>query len=156
MQIKNSTAFIIVLIVAFISYGAGKQSGLYDGTSGTGEKPLGGIVLSRDGTDRILDELSLAGFAGKSGESYEKAVANGIGRLCESNKKQRILINDIRREIDSATENAEIINASFTGISDAVDYGWQIILSDAKALQRIADLTREFDEDNAKDVKKPE
>lgn len=155
MQIKGASVFIIIVVVGIVCYWAGKQSG-FTGNSGAGTELVDGIILSRNDTERILDELVVAGFAGKSSVSYGQAVADGIEKLCESNKRQRLYINDVRREIDSATQNTEIINESITGISDAVDYGWQIVLEDAKALERIARITRDYHEDSGENYTQSE
>ena len=124
--------------------------------SGTSQELVEGIVLTGDTADRVLDELGIARPAGKSAVDLGYAVSEGISKLCYTNEVQRVFIDDIRREIDVTTENAKIINDSFSGVSDAVDYGWNIILEEARTLERIANRTREFDEASTQDGEKSE
>lgn len=124
--------------------------------SGTSQELVEGIVLTGDTADRVLDELGIARPAGKSAADLGYAVSEGISKLCYTNEVQRVFIDDIRKEIDVTTENAKIINDSFSGVSDAVDYGWNIILEEARTLERIANRTREFDEASTQDGEKSE
>lgn len=124
--------------------------------SGTSQELVDGIILTGDEASRVLDKLGIARSSGKSAKDLGYEVGRGIERLCQSDEVQRLFINDIRREIETTTENAKVINESFTDVSDASDYGWNIILDEARALQRIAERTRAFDEDSAKNESKPE
>ena len=152
MQIKNSTLFIGAVVLCFVSFHAGGFSRI----SGDGGELVEGIVLSGEDADRTLDSLNLARPSGDSAKAYGKLIADGIGKLRESNEKQRILIDAIRKEIDVAEENSRIISESFEGMSDAIGYGWQIILEDARALERIGRITGQIDENNGKDFRIPE
>lgn len=159
MQINiNKKTFIyvgIIILVFFAGIFTDRHT-RFGRTSGTSEQLVEGIVLSGDDASRVLDELGIARSAGQSAADLGYAVSQGISKLCYTNEVQRVFIDDVRREIDVTTENAKIINDSFSGVSDAVDYGWNIILEEARTLERIADRTREFEANTSKNGEKPE
>lgn len=145
----------IVLLMCIASFLAGRFI-RFGGVSGTSQELVNGIILTGDEASRILDKLGIARSSGKSAKDLGYEVGRGIERLCQSDEVQRLFIDDIRREIETTTENAKVINESFTDVSDASDYGWDIILDEARALQRIAERTRAFDEDSVKNESKSE
>lgn len=159
MQINiNKKTFIYIGIIVLVFF-AGIFTGRYTRfgrASGTSEQLIEGIVLSGDDASRVLDELGIARCAGQSAADLGYAVSQGIEKLCYSNEVQRVFIDDIRREVDTATENAKIINDSFNGVSDTVDYGWNVILEEARTLERIAKRTREFEANTSENDKKSE
>ena len=160
MEIKITKKTIIcclsiVAVLCISCFLAGKYSRL-DRTSGTSQQLIDGIVLTGDTADRVLDKLGIGRSAGKSAADYGYAISEGIGRLCESHEKQRVLIDAIRREVETTTENAKVINESFTDVSDAVDYGWDIIIEEARAYERIANSTLEFDKNSSENGEKSE
>lgn len=152
---KTFTYIGIIVLVFFAGIFTGRYT-RFGRASGTSEQLIEGIVLSGDDASRVLDELGIARCAGQSAADLGYAVSQGIEKLCYSNEVQRVFIDDIRREVDTATENAKIINDSFNGVSDAVDYGWNVILEEARTLERIAKRTREFEANTSKNGEKPE
>lgn len=145
----------IVLLMCIASFLAGRFI-RFGRVSGTSQELVDGIILTGDEASRVLDKLGIARSSGKSAKDLGYEVGRGIERLCQSDEVQRLFIDDIRREIETTTENAKVINESFTDVSDASDYGWDIILDEARALQRIAERTRAFDEDSVKNESKSE
>lgn len=145
----------IVLAFSAACFCAGRFN-RFGRVSGTSQELIDGIVLTGDEASRVLDKLGITRSSGKSAKDLGYEVGRGIERLCQSNEVQGLFINDIRREIATTAENAKVINESFTDVSDASDYGWDIILEEARALQRIAERTRTFDEDFVKNESKSE
>lgn len=160
MEIKITPKRVLITLGILLAFGtacfcAGKFS-RFGRISGTSQELVDGIILTGDEAGRVLDKLGIARSSGKSAKDLGYEVGRGIERLCQSDEVQRLFINDIRREIETTTENAKGINESFTDVSDASDYGWDIILDEARALQRIAERTRAFDEDSVKNESKSE
>jgi hypothetical protein len=153
---KKTFIYLGIIILVFFAGIFTDRYTRFGRTSGTSEQLIEGIVLSGDDASRVLDELGIARSAGQSAADLGYAVSQGIEKLCYSNEVQRVFIDDIRREVDIATENAKIINDSFNGVSDAVDYGWNVILEEARTLERIANRTREFEANTSENDKKPE
>lgn len=119
--------------------------------SGTSEQLVSGIILERDTTDKILDELGIARPAGQSASDTGYAVLRGIQELSKSNETAKLCISEIEREIEHTQQNAEIIKQSFNGVSDAIDYGWRITENQALAYERIVDTLQQFNNNPTKD-----
>lgn len=121
--------------------------------SGSSEQLISGIILERDTTDRILDELSITRTTGSSAADTEQAILRGIQELSKSNDTAKLCIGEIEREIEHTQQNAEIIKQSFDGVSDAIEYGWRIAEEQARAYERIVDTLQQFNNDSSKDDK---
>ena len=119
--------------------------------SGSSEQLVSGIILERDTTDRILDELSITRTTGSSAADTEQAILRGIQELSKSNDAARLCISEIEREVELTQQNAEIIKQSFESVSDAIDYGWRIAEEQAVAYERIVDTLQQFNNDSTKD-----
>ena len=119
--------------------------------SGSSEQLVSGIILERDTTDRILDELSITRTTGSSAADTEQAILRGIQELSKSNETIKLCISEIEREIELTQQNTQIIKQSFESVSDAIDYGWRIAENQAIAYERIVDTLQQFNNDSTKD-----
>ena len=119
--------------------------------SGSSEQLVSGIILERDTTDRILDELSITRTTGSSAADTEQAILRGIQELSKSNETIKLCISKIEREIELTQQNTQIIKQSFESVSDAIDYGWRIAEEQADAYERIVDTLQQFNNDSTKD-----
>ena len=119
--------------------------------SGSSEQLISGIILERDTTDRILDELSITRTTGSSATDTEQAILRGIQELSKSNETIKLCISKIEREIELTQQNTQIIKQSFESVSDAIDYGWRIAENQAIAYERIVDTLQQFNNDSTKD-----
>ena len=119
--------------------------------SGSSEQLVSGIILERDTTDRILDELSITRTTGSSAADTEQAILRGIQELSKSNETIKLCISKIEREIELTQQNTQIIQQSFESVSDAIDYGWRIAEEQAVAYERIVDTLQQFNNDSTKD-----
>ena len=119
--------------------------------SGSSEQLISGIILERDTTDRILDELSITRTTGSSAADTEQAILRGIQELSKSNETIKLCISKIEREIELTQQNTQIIKQSFESVSDAIDYGWRIAEEQAVAYERIVDTLQQFNNDSSKD-----
>ena len=119
--------------------------------SGSSEQLISGIILERDTTDRILDELSITRTTGSSAADTEQAILRGIQELSKSNETIKLCISKIEREIELTQQNTQIIKQSFESVSDAIDYGWKIAEEQAVAYERIVDTLQQFNNNSTKD-----
>ena len=119
--------------------------------SGSSEQLVSGIILERDTTDRILDELSITRTTGSSAADTEQAILRWIQELSKSNETIKLCISKIEREIELTQQNTQIIKQSFESVSDAIDYGWRIAEEQAVAYERIVDTLQQFNNDSTKD-----
>ena len=156
MEIKISKKFFIKLsciaLFGIACFCAGRLTRL-KGVSGTSEQLESGIILERDTANTILDELGIARPAGQSASDTGHAVLRGIQELSKSNDTARLCISEIEREVAYTQQNAKIIEQSFNGVSDAVDYGWRITEEQVAAYERIIDTLQQFNNNSSKDDK---
>lgn len=125
----------------------------FKGISGSGEQLVSGIVLEGNTANTILDELGIARPAGQSASDTGYAILRGIQELSKSNDAARLCISEIEREVEYTQQNAKIIEQSFNGVSDAVDYGWKITEEQVAAYERIIDTLQQFNNNSSKDDK---
>ena len=156
MEIKVDKKFFIKLsciaLFGIACFCAGRLTRL-KGVSGTSEQLESGIILERDTANTILDELGIARPAGQSASDTGYAVLRGIQELSKSNDTARLCISEIEREVAYTQQNAKIIEQSFNGVSDAVDYGWRITEEQVAAYERIIDTLQQFNNNSSKDDK---
>lgn len=154
MEIKISKKFFIKLgciaLFGIACFCAGRFTRL-KGVSGASEQLESGIILERDTANTILDELGIARPAGQSASDTGYAVLRGIQELSKSNDAARLCISEIEREVEYTQQNAKIIEQSFNGVSDAVDYGWRITEEQVATYERIVDTLQQFNNDSSKD-----
>ena len=123
----------------------------FKGISGASEQLVSGIILEGDTANTILDKLGIARPAGQSASDTGYAVLRGIQELSKSNDTARLCISEIEREVEYTQQNAKIIEQSFNGVSDAVDYGWRITEEQVAAYERIIDTLQQFNNNSSKD-----
>ena len=156
MEIKVDKKFFIKLgciaLFGIACFCAGRFTRL-KGVSGSGEQLESGIILERDTANTILDELGIARPAGQSASDTGYAVLRGIQELSKSNDAARLCISEIEREVEYTQQNAKIIEQSFNGVSDAVDYGWRITEEQVATYERIIDTLQQFNNNSSKDDK---
>ena len=156
MEIKISKKFFIKLsciaLFGIACFCTGRFTRL-KGVSGTSEQLESGIIFERDTANTILDELGIARPAGQSASDTGYAVLRGIQELSKSNDTARLCISEIEREVAYTQQNAKIIEQSFNGVSDAVDYGWRITEEQVAAYERIIDTLQQFNNNSSKDDK---
>ncbi len=156
MEIKVDKKFFIKLgciaLFGIACFCAGRFTRL-KGVSGSGEQLESGIIFERDTANTILDELGIARPAGQSASDTGYAVLRGIQELSKSNDTARLCISEIEREVEYTQQNAKIIEQSFNGVSDAVDYGWRITEEQVASYERIIDTLQQFNNNSSKDDK---
>ena len=156
MEIKVDKKLFIklgcVALFGIACFCAGRFTRL-KGVSGASEQLESGIIFERDTANTILDELGIARPAGQSASDIGYAVLRGIQELSKSNDAARLCISEIEREVEYTQQNAKIIEQSFNGVSDAVDYGWRITEEQVATYERIIDTLQQFNNNSSKDDK---
>ena len=154
VEIKIDKKFFIklgiVAILCFASFCAGRFI-RFRGVSGTGEQLVSGVILEGDSANTILDELGIARPAGQSASDTGYAILRGIQELGKSNDAARLCISEIEREVEHTQQNAKIIEQSFDGVSDAIDYGWRLAENQSLAYERIVDTLQQFNKNSRED-----
>ena len=156
MEIKVDKKFFIklgcVALFGIACFCAGRFTRL-KGVSGASEQLESGIIFERDTANTILDELGITRPAGQSASDTGYAVLRGIQELSKSNDTARLCISEIEREVEYTQQNAKIIEQSFNGVSDAVDYGWRIAEEQVASYERIIDTLQQFNKDSGENDK---
>ena len=147
MEIKVDKKLFIklgcVALFGIACFCAGRFTRL-KGVSGASEQLESGIIFERDTANTILDELGIARPAGQSASDTGYAVLRGIQELSKSNDTARLCISEIEREVEYTQQNAKIIEQSFNGVSDAIEYGWRLAENQSLAYERIVDTLQQF------------
>ena len=123
----------------------------FKGVSGTGEQLVSGVILEGDSANTILDELGIARPTGQSASDTGYAILRGIQELGKSNDAARLCISEIEREVEYTQQNAKIIEQSFDGVSDAIDYGWRLAENQSLAYERIVNTLQQFNKNSRED-----
>lgn len=156
MEIKVDKKLFIklgcVALFGIACFCAGRFTRL-KGVSGASEQLESGIIFERDTANTILDELGITRPAGQSASDTGYAVLRGIQELSKSNDTARLCISEIEREVEYTQQNAKIIEQSFNGVSDAVDYGWRIAEEQVASYERIIDTLQQFNKDSGENDK---
>lgn len=156
MEIKVDKKLFIklgcVALFGIACFCAGRFTRL-KGVSGASEQLESGIIFERDTANTILDELGIARPAGQSASDAGYAVLRGIQELSKSNDTARFCISEIEREIEYTQQNAKIIEQSFNGVSDAIEYGWRLAENQSLAYERIVDTLQQFNKDSGENDK---
>lgn len=156
MEIKIDKKFFIKLsciaLFGFACFCAGRFI-RFKGVSGSGEQLESGIIFERDTANTILDELGIARPAGQSASDTGYAVLRGIQELSKSNDTARLCISEIEREVEYTQQNAKIIEQSFNGVSDAIEYGWRLAENQSLAYERIVDTLQQFNSNSRENDK---
>ena len=156
MEIKIDKKFFIKLggiaLFGIACFCAGRFT-RFKGVSGTGEQLVSGVILEGDSANTILDELGIARPAGQSASDTGYAILRGIQELGKSNDAARLCISEIEREVEYTQQNAKIIEQSFDGVSDAIDYGWRLAENQSLAYERIVNTLQQFNKNSREDDK---
>lgn len=148
---KNKKIIINIvcgIVILFSGFCAGRFI-RFGGISGASGELVEGILLTGDTADRVLDELGIARPAGQSAADLGYAVARGIGKLRESNETARVCLDEINREVTNTQQNIEVIQQSFTGVSDAMELGFRLAEEQAGAYERITSTLQQFNSNSS-------
>jgi hypothetical protein len=140
VEIKIDKKFFIklgcVILFGVACFCAG-QFCRFRGVSGTSDQLVDGVVLSRETTDKLFDELNLGGVSLKSGVGYEQAILEGVGTLRKSSEVGRICTDAIEQSIKSDEKFNEELRRNVSGYFDAADYAIDISINHAELYESI-------------------
>ena len=156
MEIKVDKSLVVKLccvgVLCLLSFLAGRfirfGSG---GVSSTGRELIEGIILAGDTADTIADRLAISRSSADAAGDAGLAILRGIEELQRTNEIQRICLDNIIRETQLTEQNLEIIQSNYTGLSDAIDIGFQMAIEQSSAYERIIGELRSFIDNTSKD-----
>ena len=157
MEIKIDKKFFIKLgclivfgVACFLAGGIFFRS---RGISGTSQQLVDGVVLSRETTDKLANELNLGGVSLKSGVGYEQALLEGVGTLRKSSEVGRICTDAIEQSIKSDEKFNEELRRNVSGYFDAADYALDISINHAELYESIIRSYEQAKSNNGEDNK---
>lgn len=157
MEIKIDKKFFIkfgcLIVFGVTCFLAGGIFFRSRGVSGTGEQLVDGVVLSRETTDKLANELNLGGVSLKSGIGYEQALLEGVGTLRKSSEVGRICTDAIEQSIKSDEEFNEKLRRNVSGYFDAADYAIDISINHAELYESIIRSYEQAKSNNGEDNK---
>lgn len=157
MEIKITPKKVIIglciaigIIVACFCAGRFSRAGRATGTS---QQLVDGVVLSRETTDKLANELNLGGVSLKSGVGYEQALLEGVGALRKSSEVGKVCTDAIEQSIKRDEEFNEELRRNVSGYFDAADYAIDISINHAELYESIIRSYEQAKSDNREDNK---
>lgn len=159
MEIKIDKKFFIklgcIILFGITCFCAG-QFCRFGRVSGTSGQLVDGVVLSRETTDKLANELNLGGVSLKSGIGYEQALLEGVGTLRKSSEVGRICTNAIEQSIKSDEKFNEELRRNVSGYFDAADYAIDISINHAELYESIIRSYEQAKSNNRENTKESE
>lgn len=159
MEIKIDKKFFIklgcIILFGITCFCAG-QFCRFGRVSGTSGQLVDGVVLSRETTDKLANELNLGGVSLKSGIGYEQALLEGVGTLRKSSEVGRICTNAIEQSIKSDEKFNEELRRNVSGYFDAADYAIDISINHAELYESIIRSYEQAKSNNGENTKESE
>ena len=156
MEIKIDKKFFIklscIILFGFTCFCAGQFCRI-KGISGASDQLVSGVVLSRETTDKLANELNLGGVSLKSGVGYEQALLEGVGTLRKSSEVGRICTDAIEQSIKSDEKFNEELRRNVSGYFDAADYAIDISINRSELYESIIRSYEQAKSDNRENNK---
>ena len=147
---KKTIIYTIILVICCTaSFSVGRFI-RFGGTSGNSKELIERVLQGRAQTDRILEQLNISKSSADSAEKTGQLIADGIERLAESNKVQRLLISKLESEIADTERRTNEIKSALTGAANSFEYGFEIAIEQSKSYERIVRTLSEIPNNSSK------
>lgn len=147
---KKTIIYTIILIICCtVSFSLGRFV-RFGGTSGNSKELIERVLQGRAQTDRILEQLNISKSSADSAEKAGQLIADGIERLAESNKVQRLLISKLESEIADTERRTDEIKSALAGAANSFEYGFEIAIEQSKSYERIVRTLSEIPDNSSK------
>lgn len=147
---KKTIIYTIILIICCaVSFSIGRFV-RFGGASGNSKELIERVVQGRAQTDRILEQLNISKSSADSAEKTGQLIADGIERLAESNKVQRLLISKLESEIADTERRTNEIKSALAGAANSFEYGFEIAIEQSKSYERIVRTLSEVPSNSSK------
>ena len=144
---KKTIIYTIILIICCATSFSIGRFVRFGGASGNSKELIERIVQGRAQTDRILEQLNISKSSADSAEKTGQLIADGIERLAESNKVQRLLISKLESEIADTERRTDEIKS---GAANSFEYGFEIAIEQSKSYERIVRTLSEIPHNSSK------
>lgn len=157
MEIKITKTTIIYICVSFIlcigSFCAGRFI-RFGRVSGTSEQLINGIIQAGNDTDKIIDQLVIAGASTESAANYGRIISGIVEELRAENEKLGVSTDAAIRAIESNKRISEIVQSANASLSSTTDNALELAIKRAEDYERLIatlqEALRDTTEDNSK------
>lgn len=142
MEIKITKSaiitFCICIVLCISSFCAGKFI-RFGRVSGVSEQLISGIIQAGNDTDKIINELIIAGASTKSATRYGPIIAGVIEDLRKNNEEFSISTDEAIRAIESNQRIAEIVKSANSSLYEATGDALDDTIKRAEDYERLID-----------------
>ena len=147
---KKTIIYTIILVIGCTASFSIGRFVRFGGTSGNSKELIERVLQGRAQTDRILEQLNISKSSADSAEKARQLIADGIERLAESNKVQRLLISKLESEIADTERRTDEIKSALAGAASSFEYGFEIAIQQSKSYERIVRTLSEIPDNSSK------
>lgn len=146
MEIKITKSTIItfcicvVLCISSFCFGRYIRVGRISGTS---EQLISGIIQAGDDTDKIINELTLAGASAESAANYGRIIAGIIEELRNVNEELSVSTNEAIRAVESNKRITEIVKSASSSLSNTTGNALEDAIERAENYERLIESLQE-------------
>ena len=159
MEIKiTKTTFIYIcvsLIFCISSFFAGRFI-RFGRISGTSEQLIDGIIQAGNDTDKIINQLVIAGASAESAANYGQIISGIVEELRAENEKLGVSTDAAIRAIESNKRISEIIQSANASLSSTTDNALELAIKRAEDYERLITTLQEALRDTTEDNSKSE
>lgn len=159
MEIKiTKTTFIYIcvsLIFCIGSFFAGRFI-RFGRISGTSEQLIDGIIQAGNDTDKIINQLVIAGASAESAANYGQIISGIVEELRAENEKLGVSTDAAIRAIESNKRISEIIQSANASLSSTTDNALELAIKRAEDYERLITTLQEALRDTTENNPKSE
>lgn len=138
IKITKSTiiTFCICIILCISSFCFGRYT-RFGRISGASEQLISGIVQAGNDTDKIINELTLAGASAESAANYGRIIAGIIEELRNVNDELSVSTNEAIRAVESNKRITEIVKSASSDLSNTTGNALEDAIKRAEDYERL-------------------
>ena len=159
MEIKITKTIFIYICVSLIfcigSFFAGRFI-KFGRISGTSEQLIDGIIQAGNDTDKIIDQLVIAGASAESAANYGQIISGIVEELRAENEKLGVSTDAAIRAIESNKRISEIIKSANASLSSTTDNALELAIKRAEDYERLITTLQEALRDTTENNPKSE
>lgn len=144
IKITKSTiiTFCICVVLCISSFCIGRYIRI-GRISGTSEQLISGIIQAGDDTDKIINELTLAGASAESAANYGRIIAGVIEELRNVDEELSVSTNEAIRAVESNKRITEIVKSASSSLSYTTGNALEDAIKRAENYERLIESLQE-------------
>lgn len=144
IKITKSTiiTFCICVVLCISSFCIGRYIRV-GRISGTSEQLISGIIQAGDDTDKIINELTIAGASAESAANYGRIIAGVIEELRNVDEELSISTNEAIRAVESNKRITEIVKSASSSLSNTTGNALEDAIKRAENYERLIESLQE-------------